>query len=216
MGTSTWSTCVRNQPSATGSKVIMHLDVASLPECITPLRSRNGDHVLLRATNGVITRTHDAWHPVPPLERWSPARGAHLSATPIRGGENHALMCDPVPSFGPSSVSRSTACPRKTSAGRAPDPLRPADPSIAIGPSSRPLVAHHPSPPLPLRPTLGPASAPSWPGVLAVQQLQTPVRAPGPDLQHDPAQQIRQIQRLVIAQGLGDKGFLGVKLREDP
>lgn len=107
MGTSTWSTYPCNQSSASRSKVIMHLADPSLPECITALRIRNGPDVLLTATNGVMSRTHEPWHPVPSLERWSPAHGAHLSAPPIRGGENHALMCDRVPSFGPSSTPRS-------------------------------------------------------------------------------------------------------------
>lgn len=107
MGTSTWSTYLCNQSSASRSKVITHLADPSTPECITPLRIQNCLDVLRTATNGVINRTHEAWHPVPPLERWSPARDAHLSAPPIRGGENHALMCDRVPSFGPSPAPRS-------------------------------------------------------------------------------------------------------------
>ncbi len=107
MGTSTWSTYPCNQSSASRSKVITHLADPSTPECITPLRIQNNPDVLRTATNGVISRTYEAWHPVPPLERWSPARDAHLSAPSIRGGENHALMCDRVPSFGPSPAPRS-------------------------------------------------------------------------------------------------------------
>ena len=107
MGTSTWSTYLCNQSSASRSKVITHFGDRSIPECITPLRIQNDPDVLRAATNGVISRTYEAWHPVPPLERWSPARDAHLSAPPIRGGENHALMCDRVPSFGPSPAPRS-------------------------------------------------------------------------------------------------------------